>query len=113
VRTVFRLLEDAVVSVRTDRFDSPPTGRLGGHDARPGAFLRATADGRRVPIPSKAVNVRFDAGDAFVVETSGGGGLGDPRERSEAEVRRDVAIGVVSPEAAASIYGVTITSGGT
>ena len=112
VRTVFRLLEDAVVSVRTDRFESPPRGRLGGHDARPGAFLRITTDGRRVPIPSKAVNVRFDAGDAFVVETSGGGGLGEPGDRSEADVRRDVAIGVVSPEAAAAVYGVTITPAG-
>jgi N-methylhydantoinase B len=108
VRTVFRLLEDAVVSVRTDRFESPPAGRLGGRDARPGAFLRITGDGRRIPIPSKAVNVRFDAGDTFVVETSGGGGLGDPHDRPDADVRRDVAIGVVSAEAAAAVYGVPI-----
>jgi len=108
VRTTFRLLEDALVSVRTDRFASPPAGRLGGHDARPGAYLRVTRAGRVVPIPSKAVNVRLEAGDAFVVETSGGGGLGDPRERTEAEVRRDVATGVVSREAAETIYGVRL-----
>jgi N-methylhydantoinase B len=108
VRTTFRLLEDAVVSVRTDRFESPPEGRLGGGTARPGAFWRVTPDGRRIPIPSKAVNVRFEAGDAFVVETSGGGGIGDPRDRPPAEVQRDVATGAVTRGAAKSVYGVTL-----
>jgi N-methylhydantoinase B len=108
VRTTFRLLEDAVVSVRTDRFRSPPAGRLGGGTARPGAFVRVTPDGHRTSIPSKAVNVRFEAGDAFVVETSGGGGIGDPRDRPDSEVRRDVAIGAVSPEAAETVYGVRL-----
>jgi hypothetical protein len=32
--------------------------------------------GEEYPIPAKAVGYRLYAGDAFVVETSGGGGLG-------------------------------------
>ena len=103
-RTIFRLLDDCLISVRTDRFHSPPEGIDGGHSARAGAFYRVTADGRHIDIGSKAVNVRLDRGDAFVMETSGGGGVGDPRRRSAAAVAADLRTGKISPAAAAEIY---------
>ena len=104
-RTIFRLLDDCLISVRTDRFRSPPEGIDGGHTAGAGAFYRVTADGRRIDIGSKAVNVRLDAGDAFVMETSGGGGVGDPRRRSAAAVAADLRAGKISRTAAAAVYG--------
>ena len=104
-RTIFRLLDDCLVSVRTDRFRSPPEGIDGGHPARAGAFYRVTADGQRIDIGSKAVNVRLDRGDAFVMETSGGGGVGDPRRRPSAEVAADLRAGKISAAAAATVYG--------
>ena len=103
--TIFRLLDDCLISVRTDRFRSPPEGIDGGHSARAGAFYRITADGRHIDIGSKAVNVRLDRGDAFVMETSGGGGVGDPRRRASAAVAADLRAGKISPAAAAEIYG--------
>ena len=104
-RTVFRLLDDCLVSVRTDRFRSPPEGIDGGHPARAGAFFRVTANGERIEIGSKAVNVRLDQGDAFVMETSGGGGVGDPRRRSAAAIAADLRAGKISRTAALEVYG--------
>ena len=45
------------------------------------------------------------AGDRVVVETPGGGGIGDPENRARAKVERDVEYGLVSPEQAQAIYG--------
>jgi 5-oxoprolinase (ATP-hydrolysing)/N-methylhydantoinase A len=45
------------------------------------------------------------------VQLAGGAGYGDPRRRSAEHVERDVAEGVVSPEAAARIYGAALASG--
>ncbi len=44
-------------------------------------------------------------GDIVRLETSGGGGFGDPRARARALVERDLAQGYVSAEAAAALYG--------
>jgi N-methylhydantoinase B len=51
--------------------------------------------------------------DDFVESTfTGGGGHGDPLEREPERVVRDIALGYVSGEAAASLYGVAITADG-
>jgi N-methylhydantoinase B len=112
-RTTFRVHDDCLVSVRTDRFRSPPAGVDGGRAARAGTFYRLTPAGERIEIGSKVANVRLDAGDRFVMETSGGGGLGDPHARPVAEVVADVAAGRVSRAAAWSHYGVAIGDDGT
>jgi N-methylhydantoinase B len=44
-------------------------------------------------------------GRRLVLKLPGGGGMGDPRERHPALVRRDVADGLVSEEAAREHYG--------
>ncbi|MCC7274540.1 MAG: hydantoinase B/oxoprolinase family protein [Alphaproteobacteria bacterium] len=46
--------------------------------------------------------------DVVTHYTPGGGGYGDPRRRDPERVRRDVAYGFVSPEAAERLYGVKI-----
>ena len=43
------------------------------------------------------------------LETSGGGGFGEPRMRAGEDVERDVLLGYVSPQAAASSYGRGLT----
>jgi N-methylhydantoinase B len=47
-------------------------------------------------------------GDRVTLLTAGGGGHGDPRGRDPEAVRRDVAEGYVSPEAARDVYGVDV-----
>jgi N-methylhydantoinase B len=63
-------------------------------------------DGSRTTV-LKATEVEIAAGDAVTFLTAGGGGYGDPRERSRSDIARDVAEGLVSPEAAAQDYGKT------
>jgi len=75
-RTVIRLLADAVVDTRGDRMARGPEGFAGGGAGRPGRFVRVAPSGEEHAIPAKAVGYPLFAGDAFVVETSGGGGLG-------------------------------------
>ena len=103
-RTVFRLLTDVRVTMRCDRFENPPSGLFGGLSGRAGGYFRRHLDGTLERLPDKCAMLPLRAGEQFIVETSGGGGLGDPRERDRAAVARDLAEGRVSPDAAARDY---------
>jgi N-methylhydantoinase B/oxoprolinase/acetone carboxylase alpha subunit len=59
--------------------------------------------GVREALPAKCTRT-LQPGDEVEVNTPGGGGLGDPRNRDRATVRRDVRNGLVSPDAARSAY---------
>ncbi len=48
----------------------------------------------------------LDAGTAFSVQGAGGGGYGDPSERSPGRIARDLEEGYVTPEGARRDYGV-------
>lgn len=48
------------------------------------------------------------AGDVIRVVTGNGGGLGDPKKRDPDAVRRDVRNGLVTPERARAVYGVSV-----
>ncbi|GIH79716.1 hydantoinase B/oxoprolinase family protein [Planobispora longispora] len=112
-RTVLRFLADAHVTTRGDRLRTPPPGRSGGLPGRLGGFYRRRADGTLERLASKVNNALFRAGEAFVVETTGGGGVGPPHERPPEEVAGDLRAGKVTAEAAARDYGVTVREDGT
>jgi N-methylhydantoinase B len=57
-------------------------------------------------LASKVNNVRFAAGEAFIVATTGGGGLGPPAERDRAAVLDDLEAGRVTARGAAEDYGI-------
>ena len=59
-------------------------------------------------MPTRYADYPLKAGDVFRLETPGGGGLGKPFERDPAQVLADVTQGYVSPERAASDYGVAL-----
>jgi N-methylhydantoinase B len=54
---------------------------------------------------SKFTNIVLTEGDEVMLDAPGGGGFGDPHERDREAVARDVAEGIVSPEAARELYG--------
>jgi N-methylhydantoinase B len=62
-------------------------------------------------LPGKGSTV-LRPGDVHIAFHSGGGGYGDPLERSIAQVEQDIHRGVCSPEVARQIYGAVITSSG-
>jgi N-methylhydantoinase B len=107
--TRVRVLEPAQVTVRADRVRRPPPGLSGGQPGRAGGYL-LWRNGRGIKrLPAKAMNVPLAAGDVFVMRTSGGGGVGDPRDRSRGCVVSDVMRGTVSLRGATSDYSVSIS----
>ncbi|MFC5833240.1 hydantoinase B/oxoprolinase family protein [Nonomuraea insulae] len=106
-RTVYRFLADCHVTTRGDRLRLAPPGREGGLPGRLGGFYRRRLDGTVERLASKVNNARFAAGEAFIVETTGGGGLGPPAERDRAAVAADLDAGRVSRRGAADDYGIT------
>ena len=83
-----------------DRMRNPPRGRDGGRPGRNGAARLAS--GPR--FEDKAVHT-VPPGDRLIVELPGGGGLGDPRQRSADLVRADLEAGYVTREGAKRDYG--------
>ncbi|WP_172328412.1 hydantoinase B/oxoprolinase family protein [Mangrovicoccus sp. HB161399] len=88
------------MSVMLDRIDHPAPGRAGGGDGAPtqigledGGTLRGKG---RQPIPE---------GVRVVMAFAGGAGHGAAAERDPAAVRRDLALGYISAEAARDVYG--------
>jgi N-methylhydantoinase B len=49
--------------------------------------------------------VEFRPGDRITFLTAGGGGYGDPKARDRAALEADVALGLVTAQAAARDYG--------
>ncbi len=95
-----------IISATFDRIVHAARGSAGGKSGgagrlslKSGATLRGF--GRQV-IP---------AGDRVVVETPGGGGIGDPKKRTREKVARDVEYGLVSADEAQAVYGYRATNG--
>jgi N-methylhydantoinase B len=86
------------VSIRPDKVSFPAPGIRGG---LPGAAGLLSIDGK--PLPLEPFVLEYGA--VVSLALPGGGGYGDPRARDEGAVAHDVAMGVVSDEAARSIYG--------
>jgi N-methylhydantoinase B len=86
-----------------DRVANPPKGRDGGGNGAPGWVGLNDANG--TALRTKGYQV-VPKGRRLVLHLPGGGGMGDPKRRDPALVERDVADGLVSPEAARTLYGV-------
>jgi N-methylhydantoinase B len=89
-----------ILAATFDRIKYPARGALNGHNGGRGAVSLKSG---------KVLNGKgrqlVPAGDRAVIETPGGGGIGDPRERSRASVQRDVKHELISAESAKEIYG--------
>ncbi len=108
-RVVIRVPHDADVDgpilagVRGGRFGVPIYGLHGGEEVPEPV---AEVNGRRVVLGTQ---IELRAGDLLVLTVPGGGGFGNPRERSRVAVLEDVRNGLVSPEAAKALYGTEIS----
>ncbi|MGF1455809.1 MAG: hydantoinase B/oxoprolinase family protein [Alphaproteobacteria bacterium] len=88
------------VSKMFDRVTHPPRGRDGGGAGGTGGAQ--LSDGTVLAGMGRDT---VPGGRRFIVETPGGGGLGDPRSRDRIDVAEDVRAGLVSREAAKTDYG--------
>jgi N-methylhydantoinase B len=109
IRAEYRVLGDEPIFCITESEQSDarfaPPGLDGGHSGAV-ASLELTHDGIRGALDSKG-DFTLQPGDVVTLRAGGGGGLGDPRDRSREAVRADVLSGRVSPEAARDVYGMT------
>jgi len=90
---------------RIDRVNHPPWGLQGGHSAMGNRVGMRKKDGTLTLYSSGKVNMRLDAGEAYVLHSGGGGGFGDPKKRDKDAVRRDLRLGYISQETARKVYG--------
>jgi N-methylhydantoinase B len=81
-----------------DRFKIPPYGLAGGQPGRGGKLTLTRADGSIEALPSKVAGLALQKGDCLQLETSGGGGHGDPIARSADLIQQDHAAGYVTAD---------------
>lgn len=102
---VYRILDDNVTfNCYSDRFRIAPWGLFGGAAGKTTEFV-IERDGERISIPSKS-NVPLRKGDRLRIDTAGGGGYGDPRQRPRELVLADIANGYITETEAHEVYGI-------
>jgi N-methylhydantoinase B len=101
------------LSVLAEKSVLPPFGVSGGAAGATNRFW-VRRNGQRAPaspLPGKVSGFSLELGDVLLMESSGGGGFGDPLERDPERVAADAAEGYVTSAAAAAIYGVVLREG--
>ena len=100
----YELLENATVIRRYDKSRFPPAGMAGGHAGCGARFVIRLGTAQEHATPSSG-RYEMQAGERFLLQSAGGGGYGDPRERDAAALSRDIAEGYVSVDGAKKDYG--------
>ena len=101
------------LSVLAEKAVLPPFGVCGGAAGAPNRFWVRRND-RAIepsPLPGKVSGFPLDPDDVLVMESSGGGGFGDPLDRDLSLIGADLAEGYVTAPGAEAIYGVVVTGG--
>jgi N-methylhydantoinase B len=91
IRREYQILDfPQVATVYGEQTDPrfPPKGSNGGGDGAPTRIAITDPSGRHLDIPKK-VTLTLQPGSVIRVETSGGGGFGDPARRAAAAARDD------------------------
>lgn len=86
-----------------DRVANPPKGRDGGGTGAGGWV--GLNDPNGTVLRTKGFQI-IPKGRRLLLKLPGGGGMGDPKARDPELVKRDVADGLITPQAAREIYGV-------
>jgi N-methylhydantoinase B len=87
----------------SDRFRILPWGLFGGKPGAPSQFT-VERGGESIHLGSK-VNFPLRRGDRLIIEIAGAGGYGDPRQRNQDAILRDIEFGFVSVEEAREQFG--------
>lgn len=117
-RLQFRFNGDAELSIETSRTIKGSPGVVGGKESAVQRLYKLGSDGKSEVIGGVADDgtwhnpllaaYRFTPGEAFRIETGGGGGWGNPYARPVAQVLDDVLDDYVSVAEARASYGVVI-----
>ncbi|MBV9527644.1 hydantoinase B/oxoprolinase family protein [Sphingomonas sp.] len=106
---VVQALAPFSLTTRIDRVHCRPWGLAGGGEAvGNGIGIRTGSEWKTDFANAKVFNVRLRKGDAYMMQSGGGGGFGPAVERDPESVARDVRLGYVSRAAALDDYGVVL-----
>lgn len=104
MRREYELLEDATVIRRFNKTRFPPKGVEGGKEGTRARFVIRVGTDKEFETKASA-RVEMHAGERFLLQSAGGGGYGDPRERDRTALANDLAEGYVTKDAAVKDYG--------
>ncbi|HEY8446452.1 MAG TPA: hydantoinase B/oxoprolinase family protein [Thermomicrobiales bacterium] len=105
-RQIRALVPDTIFSVRSDSHTvGVPTGVFGGGDGRRARLVQNYGTPREKVLYSKVARIEMAPGDSMRIETPGGAGYGDPRERDLAALADDLHDERISRGRAEQIYG--------
>jgi N-methylhydantoinase B len=105
VRRDVRILGESIKFTNlSERHRFQPFGLFGGKPGKLGRTVVNPGTEQEREIGGKA-SVDLEYGDVVSFQLAGAGGYGDPVQRDREAVRRDVRLGLVSPEAAQADYG--------
>jgi N-methylhydantoinase B/oxoprolinase/acetone carboxylase alpha subunit len=98
IREVEILTSGTRLSVLSDRNIIPPAGVNGGASGAPNRYTVRRNGRTFMPseFPGKIANFELRVGDVVVMESSGGGGYGNPTRRGSARIEADLADGYVT-----------------
>ena len=98
-----KVLHDVLVSRNTDRIQCPPWGLMGGKEGLTNQTV-IERNGKQETLPGKFSHLLVKPGETVIFLTAGGGGYGDPSQRDQSALKRDVALGYVSAKASRDTY---------
>jgi N-methylhydantoinase B len=99
----YELLENATVVRRYDKSRFPPAGLNGGKAGHGARFIIRLGTSQEHTTPASGRH-EMRSGERFLLQSAGGGGYGDPKERDSAALARDIAEGYVTADAANTDY---------
>ena len=108
IRREYINLEDARFSIRSAKHIIAPMGAAGGGEGRTGNIVVNPGREDEKQLPTRYADYPLKQGDAFALDTPGGGGVGNARARDPGLVLNDVIEGYVSVQAAEREYAVAI-----
>jgi N-methylhydantoinase B len=91
--------EPAVANTAGDGVKYGACGIQGGLDGAPHRYVLRSAGREDRPLRTKEVGIVIRPGDVIVAQSGGGGGWGDPAQRSAEARARDIALGFVTGKA--------------
>ena len=89
IERVYKVLTRAILSVLGDRHKFPPWGLRGGLPGAPGEYVVIRKNGETIRLGSKD-RIPLNPGDVVIIRTPGGGGYGNPVERSRDRYLEDI-----------------------
>ncbi|MES2534508.1 MAG: hydantoinase B/oxoprolinase family protein [Pseudomonadota bacterium] len=109
---VFRVLaNEASICLCADRHRSQPQGLFGGQPGRSAQYVLDPGTDRERRLSSKTPYVPLAEGTLVWLQSAGGGGYGDPKQRDRALIERDLQDGYITDACATGEYGYTHSEG--